>query len=314
VFVISSITNNNYGSYFDPTNLVYQNVANCVPSGTGGVSESNEAAGIYLQWQAGSSSSASEPFQTGEEDIVLSAYDLTQLIDFVGHDIISASPPSYVATGGFTDDLFILNGMGLLSADFAINAEFPTVPVDVDENIYLASLYLDDPPAAGLTSFYGINSGSSGAVLGCNACFGVAYLFQRYAYDRFGGDTYLHSLVTSGKTGFGNLQQAFGGTTPQSVISDFAVAMLASGQDVTSDPRFNVSGFTTYANYVDQFGDSLQITGPSTLPSQASGTSDQYVETLGTFFYLPIGNPNGATIKESDVSGQFGLAAALEEF
>lgn len=316
VFVISSASNGNFGSYFDPINLVNQPVANCVLTNSAG-SESNEAAGLYLEWPAGVGSSGTygTAFELDEDAIVLSAYDLAELIDFVGHDINGPSPPSFVSSSGTADALFIENGIGLLAGDFALNAAFPSVPLDVDGNIgTFGDAYLQDPPAFSLTSFYGTDAGSSGQTLGCIGCFGVSYLFQRYAYDRFGGDRYLHSLVTSGETGFANLQQAFGGTSPQSVISDFAVAMQASGQNVTSDPRFNVSGFNMFAYYVDQFGNAIQLSGPSPIALQQSGTIEQHVETLGTFFYLPIGNPNGATIQEADLGGQFGLAAALEEY
>ena len=308
VFVISSASNGNFGSYFDPANLVYENVASqCLAA------QSNESSGMYLQWNVGSGAdSVTEQLQ--EDDVVLTANDLTHLIYFAGQTIIDpGSIDNTFLQTGFVDTPFIEEGVASLSEDFAIQRMDPNLTFDVDDNLQSAQTYLANPSSYELTAFYGTDPGTS-AAQGCDGCFGGAYLFARYAYDRF-GPHYPTALVTSGLTGFTNLANAFGATTsPQNVIGDFAVAMAASGQGVTSDPRFNVAGFTTSGTFTDQFANSLTLTGPAAAATQAVGTTVQYPENLGAFAYLGLsGLPASATVKVTDTSGQFGLTAALDQ-
>lgn len=311
VFIISSASNGGFGSYFDPANLIYNDVAsNCLGA------ESNERSGIYVQYTLNNSADP-QTQQLQEDDVVLTANDLTHLIDFVGHTITSAGAggannDTFLQTG-YIDTPFIIEGLASLSEDFAVAKMYPALAVDVDDNVQSASTYLGAPANYELTAFYGTDP-SSAASAACIGCFGSAYLFARYAYDRFGG-SYPAAIVTSGLTGFANLQNAFGATTsPEKVIGDFAIAMAASGQSVTSDPRFNVTGFTTYGTYTDQFGNSVTLTGPASTATQAVGTDVNYATHVGTFVYLTLGGlPASATAQVTDGSGNFGLAAALDQ-
>jgi len=309
VFVISSASNGGFGSYFDPANLVYEDVAfNCL-----GNAQSNESAGVYLQWNVGSSAD-STPQQLQEDDVVLTANDLTHLIYFVGQTITNpgSSNDTYLQTG-YVDTPFILEGVASLSEDFAVHNLYPSLTFDVDDNLQSAQTYLASPQSYELTAFYGTDPGTA-AEQGCNGCFGTAYLFARYAYDRFGAQ-YPGALVNSGLTGFSNLAHAFGATTaPQDVIGDFAVAMAASSQGVTTEPRFNVSGFGTYGAFTDQFGSTLTLTGPAAAASQTVGATTQYALNVGSFSYLSLsGLPASATVTVTDTSGALGLASALDQ-
>jgi len=311
VFVISSASNGGFGSYFDPANLIYNNVAtNCLQA------ESNERSGVYLQYTLGNANDT-QTQQLAEDDVVLPANDLTHLIDFVGHTITNAGTDgennqTFLQTG-YIDTPFILEGLASLSEDFAATRMYPSQTIDVDDNGQSAQTYLAAPENYELTAFYGTDPAST-ASAGCTGCFGSAYLFARYAYDRFGA-SYPGAIVTSGLTGFSNLQNAFGATTsPENVIGDFAVAMLASGQSVTTDPRFNVTGFTTYGTYTDQSGGTLTLTGPASVATQSVPSDTNYATHLGAFVYLTLGGlPASATAQVTDGSGGFGLAAALDQ-
>jgi len=307
VFVISSASNGNFGSYFDPANLVYSDVATqCLSA------ESNERSGFYVQYDLNSTTDTLAE-QLAEDDLVLPANDLTHLIDFVGHTITSpGTGPTFLQTG-YIDSPFIIEGLASFSEDLVIAATYPQMSIDVDDNAQSAQTYLADPPDFELTAFYGTDPNAT-ATAGCNGCFGVAYLFARYAYDRFGA-SYPSAIVNSGLTGFSNLANAFGATTsPQNVIADFSVAMAVSGQGYSSDPRFNVAGFTTFGSYTDQTGQTVTLAGPTASGTQNVAADDTYAATVGSFLYLQLGGlPAAATVQVTDGHGDFGLEAALSQ-
>jgi hypothetical protein len=310
LFVISSASNGGFGSYFDPANLVYNDIAtnpNCLQA------ESNERSGVYLQYNVGSSAD-SMTAQLQEEDVALTANDLSHLIEFVGQTITNPSMTggTFLTTGYF-DSPFITEGLGTLAQDLAVRRMYPQLSIDVDGNGQPAQTYLADPPAYSLTAFYGTDPSAS-AMAACDGCFGEAYLFARYSYDRF-GSSYPGALINSGLTGFANLANAFGAsTTPQNVIADFAVASAVSGQSYTSDPRFNVTGFTTFGTYTDQFSNTLTLAGPTASGTQNVATNMTYAANLGSFLYVQLGGlPASATVQVTDGTGAFGLEAALSQ-
>jgi hypothetical protein len=309
VFIISSSSNGGFGSYFDPANLIFNDVAmTCLGA------ESNERSGIYVQYTLGNANDT-QTQQLQEDDVVLTANDLTHLVDFVGHTITNPgndSNATFLATG-YIDSPFIIEGLASLSEDFAAVRMFPQLSFDVDDNLQSAQTYLAGPSNYELTAFFGTDPNSPSGTA-CSGCFGSAYLFARYAFDRFGAN-YPGAIVNSGVTGFANLQQAFGAATaPQNVVGDFAVAMAASGQRVTSDSRFNVAGFTTRGTFTDQFGTTLELTGPAAAATQTVGADTQYTTNVGSFLYLTLGGlPAPATVSVTDGSGAFGLAAALDQ-
>jgi hypothetical protein len=308
VYVISSASNGGFGSYVDPANLVYNDIAtNCLGA------ESNESSGVYIQYTLGDSN---DPLnhQLDEDDVALTANDLSNLTEFVGQTMTNPnSNGGYYLTTGYVDSPFITNGLGQLAEDFAVARKYPQLTVDVDDNAEAAQTYLGDPPSYSLTAFYGTDPGGT-AEAGCEGCFGDAYLFARYAYDRF-GTSYPSALINSGLTGFSNLANAFGATTtPQNVIADYAVASAVSGEGYTSDAHFNVSGFTTFGTYTDQFGNTVTLTGPTASATQNVATDLTYAANLGSFLYLDLGGlPASATVQVTDGTGAFGLEAALSQ-
>ncbi len=311
VFVISSASNGGFGDYVDPINLVYNDVASNANCGID--EESNERSGVYLQYDL---DAANDPLshQLAEDDVALGAYDLSHLIEFVGQTITNpgTSGGAFFSTG-YIDSPFITEGLGQLAADLAVHRMYPHVAIDVDDNAESAQTYLADPPAYSLTAFYGTDPGQR-AEVGCVGCYGDAYLFMRYAYDRF-GPSFPPALIDSGLTGFANLANAFGSaTTPGNVIADYAVASAVSGRGATSDPRFDVAGFTTYGTYADQFSNSVTLSGPAASATQNAGTNVTYTANLGSFLYLQLGGlPAAESVQVTDQSGTFGLETALSQ-
>jgi hypothetical protein len=88
-------------------------------------------------------------------------------------------------------------GLSVLAQDFA--SEQISGRRDLDLAGAFEKEYLDDPGLVSLPAFYyyaGQQSHPSGA-----ACYGGAYLLQRYLYDRF-GDSYLNRVTDTEADGF----------------------------------------------------------------------------------------------------------------
>jgi hypothetical protein len=308
VFVISSASNGGFGSYFDPGNLIYNDIATqCLGA------ESNERSGSYVQYDVNNSNDP-QTQQLGQDDVAITANNLSHLIEFVGQTITNPnSNGGEFLTTGYVDSPFITEGLGTLAQDFAVKRMYPALALDVDDNGTAEQTYLSDPPAYSLTAFYGTDPGAQ-ATIGCTGCFGDVYLFARYNYDRFGSN-YPNALINSGLSGFANLANAFGASTsPQNVIADYAVATAVSGTGYTSDPRFNVTGFTTFGTFSDEFSNSLTLAGPTASGTQNNATDMTYAANLGSFLYLNLGGlPAAETIAVTDTSGSFGLEAALSQ-
>ena len=237
-------------------------------------------------------------YETGEDLVRGTAHELQHNINFVHHAILN---------DGSYEDTWIDEGMAMLSQDFAVHRMYPSVPFDVADAGWHAQQYLDGPEKYSLTAFTGQSGGTQ--TYNCGACYGAEYLFQRYMYDRFGGDAYLQKMLGLSLS-YENLQQA-SGVDPAQAISDFAVALAASGTGATADPRFGFSSLNLRATYNDQFGYPTSYAGPATLPL-ASGTTSHM---LGSFFYLDAGSSAaGKTVSArtaSDPTGVFGLRGAV---
>ncbi len=285
------------GGYFTTYNYLYQTAWNCLigktPNGGGPaytaqtIPHSNEAPLIYVGWNTSSSTS----YETDEDLVRGTAHELQHLINFVDHAILNDAP---------SEDSWINEGMSMLSQDFAVNRKYGLAH-DAADALYYANLFTSAPQNFALTAFFGIDAGQASPQPACSGCYGEAYLFQRYLYDRFGGDAYLHAMLGS-QTGYAALQQATG-TNPQTLISDFAIAVAASGTGATSDPRFGIATLSLPTAYPDQFGRTLAVGGPATtaLPSSASPYT-------GTFAYYAVGaNALNQNLSAKDLGGGFGL-------
>jgi hypothetical protein len=194
--------------------------------------------------------------------------------------------------------------MSMLAQDFAVNRMFPSVPFDVADAGRRARQYLAAPETFSLTAFTSLTFGAR--QYNCSGCYGFSYLFQRYLYDRFGGDAYLKKMLNR-QTSLANIRQATG-IDPAQAISDFAVAIAASGTGATSDPRFGFTGINLRATYTDQFYRTSTFLGPATQPL-ASGTK---TTPVGSFFYLDgDATAAGKTVTVKDLTGTYNLRAAV---
>jgi hypothetical protein len=284
------------GGYFTAVNLLPQAVANCF----GGQARSNEASMIVIGFAPG----ADLNFTLKESFVHGTAHEFQHELNFVQHFVLAQSPQQ--------EQTWIDEGLSMLAQDFAVSQLFGGTPnIDVADAVRRAQLFLSLPEAVSLTRFSGIPAGKSAFAYNCSACYGDAYLFERYLYDRFGGDAFAHAVEGGGAVGASNLQAATG-TTLASLISDYGVALAVSGLNVTSDPRFSFAAFAPYGTYTDQFGGTVSLLGPAvTLAAPGSNVND--AAYAGTFRYFATQpNPSqGAAVTVTDDAGALQLMPAL---
>jgi hypothetical protein len=288
------------GGYFTPFNYVPQAAYNCFigtyPTGGGPaytaqtIPHSNEAPMIYIGWNT--SSSTSVLYNTDEDLVRSTSHEMQHLINYVDHVLLN--DVRY-------EDSWINEGLSMLSQDFALNRKFG-IAHDVDDAFYYAQQYLLAPQNFSVTAFTGMDSTSTSWKYNCNGCYGAEYLFQRYLYDRFGGDTYLSKMLGANYS-YANLQQATG-VDPHVLISDFAIALAASGTGKTTDPRFGFTTLSLPTPYADQFGRMFAAGAPQIV----SGLQPSPSPYLGSFVYYSLTpSANGQTLSGKDLGGGFGL-------
>jgi hypothetical protein len=299
VFVINpSSLGTGVGGYFSQLNYVPQAAINCI-IGTSGytassVPHSNEAPMIYVAYNTANSVT----YETQEDLVRGTAHEFQHLINFVNHAIL---------IGNAVEDRWINEGMSMLAQDFAVDQLFHTGH-DFDDAGSHAIDYLAAPQNFSLTAFTGIDPQKTTQQFNCGGCYGSEYLFQRYLYDRFGGDAYLKKMLGS-STSYANLQQATG-IDPRIAISDFAIALAASGTSATTDPRFGFTSLNLLASYPDQFGRIGSFGGPVPAATLTGQITNSYM--LGSFVYYNAGMiSQGVTITAKDPTGLFGLRAGV---
>lgn len=288
------------GGYFTSTNHQFQAVSNCFSS----IARSNESQMFYV----GYSPSNSSNFELNEDLVRGTAHEFQHLINFVNHGLLATAPAF--------EDAWINEGLSMLAQDLAVPRLFGNVSNDVlDAVLSRAYYYLRAPQNYSIPSFIGFENtktgGSAGATLqyGCGlGCYGAEYLFQRYLYDRFGGDVYSRGMETSGKTSFANLALNTGGSNTTQLLGDFAVAVQNSNTGNSTDAAWNFTGLNLQKTYTDQFG-TLQsrfpLTGPASVATLAPGASQTFTNYLGANFYVniaPLGSA-GESVKITDTSG-----------
>lgn len=288
------------GGYFTQLNYLTQAAANCAYSSFGSQPMSNESAMIVVGWNT------SNPafFETGEDLVRGTAHEFQHLINFVNHYFLAGTPQ-------FEDKAWN-EGLSMLSQDFAVSRMYPSLSIDAADALGLATDFLNHPDHFSLTAFTGLEPGASATQYNCAGCYGDEYLFQRYLYDRFGGDAYTHAMEQNGTVSYANLQQATGGQNPQTLISDYSIALLASNQNLTTDPRFAFTVFNPYGTYTDQFGQSYTLNGPNgyTIPNGNTSTLTAY---KGSFTYFGISGltSGGELVTLTDQSGTFQLKGGI---
>ena len=295
VFVVSQASAGaGEGGYFSTVNQMTQGVLNCIsPS-----SKSNEAAMIVLVWP----SSANVSYEINEDAVRGTAHEFQHLINFVNHTMLATSPGSELT--------FINEGLSMLAQDFAVNALYPGTPLDVSNALFYGAKFLARPASYSLGAFAGVDSGSQ-LSFNCGGCYGEAYLFQRYLYDRFGGDAYARAMESAQSTGAASLQSVTGQSYGQ-LLLDFSIALATSGLGYNSDPRFNFQNFNPYGTYTDQFGGRQRLAGPGTTPV-APGSSAAVSTYVGSLVYGTVqpAAGAGASVKVTDGTGSFSLEAGL---
>ena len=298
VFVINpSSLGSGVGGYFDSANFYAQSVLNC--SAQGRRFRSNQAPFIYVGWNTANTSA----FELQEDVLRGAAHELQHLISFVNHVILASGP------NATSEDTWLNEGLSMLAQDFAVNAAFPSQATDVADAGVRAHNYLLDPQNVSLTGFIG----SSGGVLhyNCSSCYGAAYLFSRYLYDRF-GDAFTHAIDGAGASVSTANLQAASGRQAAMLLGDFAVALENSGTGNSSDPRFNLRALNLRGTVHDQFGGSVTFNGPAILATLQPGASATYLNYLGANFYIALSGAGGDSVTVRDQSnGAYALAGAI---
>jgi hypothetical protein len=312
VMVVNGSALGGLGGYFSSANFMTQAALNCL----GGGYESNEAPFIFVGWFG----SFGTRYALGEDLVRSTAHELQHLINFVNHSILAPGASSSSFDG--YEVQYVNEGLSMLAQDLAVARMYGTQGVshDVDDAMARAAAYLDAPSNFSLSGFTGIDSpawgGNGSPQYNCGGgCYGAVYLFQRYLYDRFGGDAYTHAMEGSGVTGPANLQQATG-ENPNDLFGDFALAMTAGTLGVTAaDPRFDFGTLDLTGSYADQFGGTATLQGITAVP--ASGGSTAVTAPLGGFSFVSLsGIPAaGTSVQVTDRAsvGGFSLLGGLAQ-
>ena len=164
---------------------------------------------------------------------------------------------------GVGDTAFIDEGDSMLAEDLVLGAG-ANPPQSADTQIF-AFDYLFTPGNYSMTAFagYDVDPLGSGTTYGffrsTAGNYGGAYLFARYLYDRFGGDTALHRVyadLTPGNSSLANvspIQSEANGEPFAQLYGEFAEALAARNVASGGDPRF-------------QFSSNVLLRGVATLP------------------------------------------------
>jgi hypothetical protein len=167
------------------------------------------------------------------------------------HNISKQSiPPLVNGQAGLSDDSFIDEGDSMLAQDL-VNGSAQAQDTNALE---VGFEYLYSPANYSLTAFTGYDANpldtSSNPTFGffhnTFGNYGVAYLFERYLYDRFGGDVAMHrqyATLTSTASGANVnpvVAEAGNGENFAQLYADFAAA-LAARNVASTDPRFSFS-------------------------------------------------------------------------
>jgi hypothetical protein len=288
--------------YFSGVNYATQAALNCYNAKNPSTPRfSNEAPTIYLGWF-----NANPQLELGEDYVRGSAHQLQHLINFVNHQLTASTPGA--------EELWINEGLSILAQDFAVN-KYSNIPFDALDALSDAAVYLATPQNFSITGFVGYNPAASF----CNGCYGGAYLFQRYMYDRFGGDTYSRGMVTSGAVGFANLQANSAGEQGVNLLQDFALSLGVNALGLRAPSAQYTFGTLnlTYGKYPSQ----VPGITPPTLNGVGStsispNTSANLIAPVGGFAYTQLAASAGENFSITDTTpaNGFGLVGGLIQY
>jgi hypothetical protein len=288
------------GGYFDSVNFLADAALQCFPNARSAGLHSNEEPMFYVGWfgPGGGSSQLSYVLQ---EDLVRStAHEYQHLVNFVQHGIVS--------NASVDEDTFINEGLSMLAQDLAVSRMYPQLQNDVADAMRHANIFLNAPQNFSLSGFSGIDSPSSAPTFNCSGCYGTSYMFQRYLYDRFGGDSYLAQIETGATTGLAKIASVTA-QAPDVLLSDFGLALAANGS--SSDPRYRIPGFPFGQNVTSQVGTTVfarntgmvnVLPGPGIFPAPFDG---------GYVFVSVPGGGSAVTIREK--TGMVGFKAGIAQ-
>lgn len=303
VVLNSTSLGNGVGGYFSPLNHSPQAIANCfTPYGT---YKSNESAMIFV----GYSRTNSMNYVLKEDLVRGTAHEFQHLLNFVHHSVLQVDPTDAYSPGP-GEQAWVNEGMSMLSQDFALQRLYPSLTNDVDDAFFHAQEYLSAPHNFSITGFTGKDSSS--VQYNCSGCYGAEYVFQRYLYDRFGGDSYLNAILNHTSVGQAGVESATSQTLP-TLLGDFGIALAASNLSVTTDPRWTFTNFNPRGTYSDQVGGSATLSGPMSVSSLSPSTNATISPApyLGTVFFLNASASGSANVSLTDTGGTFGLSVGI---
>ena len=291
------------GGYFDSINLFSQGFLNCDASARAEGLHSNQAPMVYLGWFGPGGGSSSLSYVLTEDLVRGSAHEFQHLINFVDHNIVKA--------GRNEEDAFINEGLSMLAQDLAVQQKFG-IKNDVSDAMRHANEFLTAPQNFSLTGFSGIDTDYNKTVpaYNCSGCYGASYLFQRYLYDRLGGDAYLTKVEATTATGMSNLA-TIAGESGDALMMDFGVALAVQSSQATgtTDPRYLFPGFPFGQTVQSQTGAQVQALIPGTASNGLGGTTGPYQG--GYVFWLLLGGGLPITITEG--TGLAGFEAGISQ-
>ena len=297
VFVVNTQTlGSGVGGYYAGVNHFPQAIANCFI----GQPKSNEVSMIYVSYDP----TLSDAFNVRENLVRGTSHEFQHLISFVNHAILSTSSAPKL------EDTWLNEGLSMIAQDFAVASLFPQQAVDVDDALYRAQLFLAAPQNYRLTGFTGMDPNATSFSYNCAGCYGASYLFTRYLYEQYGGDTFSRAMESSGTVSYAGLQ-AQTGQDPVALVKNFSVALTRAKQSSPATP-YAFTTFDPFGTYVDQFGSTLKLVGPSGYMSQP-GKTTTYNPYVGTFYYVFVSptSAQGSGVTITDQSGSFALSSAL---
>jgi hypothetical protein len=283
------------GGYFSSLNHISQAIANCL----NGQPKSNEASMIVVGYDP----TSSDTYNVREDLVRDTGHEFQHLINFVNHAILASTPTR--------EDTWINEGLSMIAQDFAVASLYPQQSVDVADAVYRAQTFLATPQNYSLTGFTGMDPNATTFSYNCGlGCYGASYLFMRYLYERYGGDTFSRAMESSANVSYAGLQ-AQTGQDAVALIKNFSVALTRAKQSTPTSP-FAYTTFDPFGTYVDQFGTSTKLVGPSGYFSQPGATTT-YNSYVGTFYYVFVSVPSaqGSGVTITDQSGAFALSSAL---
>jgi hypothetical protein len=303
VFVVNPASlGGGVGGYFDSVNFFTDSFLQCFASARAAGAHSNAAPMIYLGWFGPGGGSNPLTFTLQQDLVRGTAHEYQHLLNFVGHVVR--------LNGAVFEDAFIDEGLSMLAQDLALPRMFPQLSNDALDAVTRANRFLDAPQNFSLTGFSGIDNAANSTTpkYNCSGCYGASYVFQRYLYDRFGGDAYLAQVETGKSVGLAKLGTVTG-QAPDVLLSDFGLTLAAGG--ATTDARYRITGFPFGSSLTTQLGGTVSVHTPAKV-NAAPGSGLFAGPFNGGYILVAVpGAGSNVTIREK--TGAFTFKAGIAQ-